>query len=357
MKGNVSIGFALILIVILALVFGGVFWLMGKRTITEAPVIQTTQPVSNVSQQTEQSASQPDKVVYENKEFGFSLELPVSWEGYRVEQIQGGYKMLLPTRDKEFRDESTMTSDGISYATVAILNLEDVSSWEYRKNTPDCKLHPGSGTLDCPNEKKVIIKTDNTVFSVDLPQAFPVDFGVLLPSELKPQTNMVGAADFYAFADFFKKGFKILDQSVSTTSITIPTQAPDGTVLGKVSFIMPNGWAKTGERVASENTDAPKTIEQKYVGKEGELILTNLYQGGACPKSSDGMTLQGNMKNAVVFDVCHDTQHHQVRFNSVNVTEQGGDIFGEIQFDINVIKTEEQYDFFLKFLTNGVELR
>lgn len=88
MKRNVSTGFAVIVVVLFILALSGIYWFMGKQNVVDAPVMQLTQQTSNATQQqTPQTTSQSDKIVYENKEAGFSLELPENWKEYTVENI------------------------------------------------------------------------------------------------------------------------------------------------------------------------------------------------------------------------------------------------------------------------------
>ncbi len=139
-------------------------------------------------------------------------------------------------------------------------------------------------------------------------------------------------------------------------SLELPLQSLNGNMLGSVSFDLPGGWGKTGERVASENTDAPKTIEQKYAGQEGELILTNLYQGGACMTEGGYVTVKSP---SVTFSVCYSSAAAgTVLFNSVNIAGTNEtDISGSIRFKagLNAANQRSFVENFLKTATKGMD--
>ncbi len=218
MSKHISTGFALTLIALFALVFGTVFWLMGKRDITDVPVVQTTQPISSAVQQT-------DKVVYENKEFGFSLELPASWTGYKIFEGKSfdlydkkrydnkHFTFLLPTTEKD-SGAWFFGKDLKEYAYFApVISIDVIPKEYFLKNEKTCETNfdPKNIQLkqsypDCLRWK-LIGETENFVVLADR-----VDGGLAGDEKYADKMLAIKSTneDPYGFLDFFKKSFKLL---------------------------------------------------------------------------------------------------------------------------------------------------
>ncbi len=322
MKGNVSTGFALTLIALFALVFGTVFWLMGKRTITEAPVTQTTQ-VTSREKQAENAKTQ--KYV-EVKELGFKI--PV---------------------DDAMADDLTYTivkPDGVPFSSA------NFSSKTLNAVDKDCSTLSGMQIQKISGTPAKNPTGESDFYSARTDYIKQFDGFFLLYQSPQASCTMGKNVDLESrVAQAVSEGFKNVTLLDAHNTIIIPTQSPDGTMLGNISFTMPSGWVKKGERVASENTDAPETIEQKYAGKEGELTLTNLYQGGACPTDGGYVTVKSD--GGVTFNVCYSREG--AVFNSVEINgKDNTDVFGGVQFNPG-IDVAQQKDFIQKLLLTAVK--
>ena len=86
---------------------------------------------------------------------------------------------------------------------------------------------------------------------------------------------------------------------VESKSINIFLQRADGTTAGSVSIDMPEGWSKKSQQVTLATTTTPKIIEKTYLGAEGELWITNHYDGKTCAEGFDVKSFSG-----IVFNVC-----------------------------------------------------
>jgi hypothetical protein len=220
MKGNISTGFALSVIVILALVFGGVFWLMGKRNIADTSVVETMQPISNAVQQPAgQTIPQPDKVVYENKEFGFSLELPASWKGYMTYEVKGSFgqkyiTFLLPAKENDLATwlvgENMPEYDYYAPIVDIVVDTKINFTKERASEKQDCIGKTMGTSPDCPIIPVIGEVGKYVVYGhrVDAPP----------PADFDDKVSAVGDIANFGFADFLKKGFKLINQTSIDTS-------------------------------------------------------------------------------------------------------------------------------------------
>ncbi len=86
---------------------------------------------------------------------------------------------------------------------------------------------------------------------------------------------------------------------VESKSINVFLQRADGTIAGSVSIDMPEGWSKKSQQLILATATAPKIVEKTYSGAEGELSITNHYDGMTCAEGFDVKSSSG-----IVFNVC-----------------------------------------------------
>lgn len=90
MQRKINTGFAISIIIILAIFFGGIFWMMEEKNIADAPetqsqATQTIPQATNVAEkQTEQKNLQSSIDVsgwkiYKNEKYGFEFKYPQTW--------------------------------------------------------------------------------------------------------------------------------------------------------------------------------------------------------------------------------------------------------------------------------------
>lgn len=148
---------------------------------------------------------QSGKVSYENKEFGFSLELPASWKEYKVfvkewDADVTSIDVSLPTSDIE----NTPSTPG--YSSVMALRVQSMKSWDEMIGSEECKENPKSPMIGCFSDQDVVGRTDKYVITGQGPQWLPDDVNPLIPQECR----FPDAAGAHSYTDCLKTGFKSL---------------------------------------------------------------------------------------------------------------------------------------------------
>ncbi len=341
---------------IIVIVIGVAIWNVAQQPMatSEGPVVNSeTKPNQSDSSvvpsatTVESATSNTDQGYLVVKELGFKFPVDPTTPGEFTYTVEGS--------TASFSSKSLNVIDPGCADAAAGTTIEKILG------TP---AHPvGQGDGDMP-------KIDTHFYAARLSHAKQFDgFFLFLTT---PQASCTSGKNIdleskvaKAISDGFQKSVLIdqltsaVDASATTkNSLMIPLQSLNGTVLRSMSLDMPGGWGKTGERVDSENTDAPKTIEQKYAGPEGELTLTNLYQGGACMTEGGYKTVKSA---TVTFSVCLDSVHNGARFNSVNIggRPEADTVFsaisGSIQFKtgVNAANQKSFLENLLKTATEG----
>lgn len=109
-------------------------------------------------------------VLYTNKEFGFSVLLPLGWEKYQVsvQKDKGDDKhtyiyFLMPTTDKNASAYDKNTGKLIAGLTdIFAITATDLDTWNHDANSKECKENP---TPDCLEIGNVVGKNSQYVFS------------------------------------------------------------------------------------------------------------------------------------------------------------------------------------------------
>jgi hypothetical protein len=116
------------------------------------------------------SDREEEGVSYINNDFGFIVSLPEIWEGYQVsvQRDQGDDKhtyiyFLMPTADKNSAAFDKNTGKLVyGLADIFAITVTDLAFWNTALVSEECQKNP---TPDCPDEKSVVGKDDQYVFS------------------------------------------------------------------------------------------------------------------------------------------------------------------------------------------------
>jgi hypothetical protein len=167
------------------------------------------------------------KVVYENKEFGFSLELPMSWKGYTVKTTEwneslkkwDNYKITPRKWDDNiainfYFPTNDATGDGKpGQASLLTLYVESQQSWN---QYPDCKTNyeKALGEHGCPREDQKIGETADYVMTAVGAQWAPDDLVSINRDLVGDVSAKEGTSQYFkqlsGYIEYLKKGFKTL---------------------------------------------------------------------------------------------------------------------------------------------------
>jgi hypothetical protein len=184
-----------------------------------AQVPDNTIPNTSIpkNQEPKNVQNQNTLVHYENTKYGFALELPKEWAGYRAVYEEGNnilcmdatyscvaeVQLLVPTNDPHyFYNPGTGESNKVDgYGRVLMITVVDSKQWDKSFFSPQCKKDPLSN-IYCPQRMlpSMIGKNDQYVFFI---------YGGInsggdphsWPNELKSSEDMMG---------FFQKNFSVI---------------------------------------------------------------------------------------------------------------------------------------------------
>ena len=195
---KISISFALVVITGIAGIFGMLMWNMSQWSMVDNSVLATpAKPVDSTV---------PESIVYKDEKYGFSLELPASWQDYVVvESSEGRIKLLkvvLPTKEPGWYLANDPSDSFLSqHAVIVTLSLMPVDIF-LKEQEGRCGEKPAVSCLQDfeigrTNEYVIIARQEG-----DIPQDedFQKKWFATGYSQEKP----------LRYVNFFKKGFKAL---------------------------------------------------------------------------------------------------------------------------------------------------
>ena len=132
--------------------------------------------------------------LYTNEDFGFSVNLPVGWEKYKVsiQQDKGDDKhtyiyFLMPTTDKNvgYFDKKT-GKIVLGFAEIFVVTATDLATWNKDASSKECLENPNP---ECPDAGSVLDKNDKYVFTANYGNG-------ILPKDVQKFVESGSAAKF-----------------------------------------------------------------------------------------------------------------------------------------------------------------
>ena len=121
-----KIGYGVVIGFILVLVGGGYLVYVMKKTNADMPQTATTNiPVVQPVATSTATSTASSTVMYSNTDFGFSLELPKSWEGYKLATGTVKFGQTITITPKSSVDEATR-----EFMPILIYPIAQWKKWE-----------------------------------------------------------------------------------------------------------------------------------------------------------------------------------------------------------------------------------
>lgn len=248
MQKGISTKVAMTIIVVIVIVLGGLFLLIGKKNIEENSLVtmknNVVQDVLKVSTDT-----QKDTITYENKEYGFSLELPAMFAGY------------------EFKENIVTDPKGVSAFGLFVL-VNNKETWIY-----SILITPLNKWTATDKDSILLGKNNHFVFEGGVPYWASVeDWNPCNSSSENFVNDERFCKEFELFnsnaSAIIQKGFKVLDTAQSVVN-TSDWKTYTNTAYG-ISFQYPMNANVDVEKFPNEEEN---TITIRNLG-ESELRLT-----------------------------------------------------------------------------------
>lgn len=212
---NISKTWATIVFVIVAILFGVLFWLIAHK---DSKQLESLTPASEKTveenQSVESQKTDSGKIVYENKEFGFSLELPKSWDHQYTSSVYGrpmGLKASMVSIDLPKEEGSEP-----EYLPILEILVFDRKDWDEGRVDADCRANLQMSY--CFDEGRVLGKDDKYVFALGPVAVVPLYNKI---NSLLPDFMFSGRAQYpNQDVDFFKRGFKFISQASANVDMT-----------------------------------------------------------------------------------------------------------------------------------------
>lgn len=144
-------------------------------------------PVPEVAKPADKSVG----AVYENKEYGFQIELPKGWEAYKIKleknpDFQGAsyLHVMLPIADPGVGEENRVTNEKYpGYTSMFAITIWNKNVWDAHLKECTDKADEGvaEGPGYCPNTDEVAGSNSDYVLTATFGQDYPKDAQLYIP--------------------------------------------------------------------------------------------------------------------------------------------------------------------------------